>query len=113
MFKLSLQKRPKQRFVILASKAVDGLEESQWSKSADPLFKTRDDIIDFLQVMLEHKFFHRARKVPVSEHELKLRKKEKKSTESSDEKKKEEKEKEKPEKIADEGNAEQKDTVNV
>lgn len=43
--------------------------------------------------MLEHKFFHRARKVPVSEQELKSKRKDKKSSE--DDKKKEKKDKEK------------------
>lgn len=94
--------------------------ESQWCKSADPYFKTREEVVDFLQLMLEHKFFHRARKVPVSEQELKARKKDKKSpaAESSDEKKKDEKdkdkEKDKKEKTTtdNEGTAEGKDNVN-
>lgn len=72
--------------------------ESQWCTGTDPYFKTREEVVDFLQVMLEHKFFHRARKVPVSEQELKLKKKDKKSTESSDEKKKDDKDKEKEKK---------------
>lgn len=38
--------------------------------------------------MLEHKFYHRARKVPVSELELKGKKKEKKPAEPGDEEKK-------------------------
>lgn len=54
--------------------------ESQWAKGDDALFKCREDIVDFLHVMLEHRFFHRARKVPVSEQELKSKKKDKKST---------------------------------
>lgn len=67
--------------------------ESEWVKAPDPLFKKREDIVEYLHIMLEHKFFHRARKVPVSEQELKSKKKEKKSAESSDERKKDEKEK--------------------
>lgn len=48
--------------------------------------------MDYLDTMLRHKFFHRARKVPVSEQELKARgKKEKKSKDEPDDKKKEEK----------------------
>ncbi|KAF2897105.1 hypothetical protein ILUMI_09069 [Ignelater luminosus] len=70
-----------------ASKAVDALLESDWSKSDEPFFKTREAIVDYLHGMLVHKFFHRARKVPVSEHELKPKKKEKKSTESAGDKK--------------------------
>lgn len=45
--------------------------------------------------MLEHKFFHRARKVPVSEQELKAKKKDKKSVESGEEKDKTKEKKEK------------------
>lgn len=44
--------------------------------------------------MLEHKFFHRARKVPVTEQELKGKKKDKKSTESGDDKKEKKRDKE-------------------
>lgn len=39
--------------------------------------------------MLIHKFFHRAKKIPVSEQELKGRKKEKPSTDKEKDKKKE------------------------
>ncbi|KAK9888338.1 hypothetical protein WA026_000593 [Henosepilachna vigintioctopunctata] len=76
-------------------KAVDALLESKWSQGDDPFFKSREDIVDYLHLMLEHKFFHRARKVPVSEQELKARKKEKKKeiVDSSDVKKDKEKEK--------------------
>ncbi|KAJ8959053.1 hypothetical protein NQ318_022308 [Aromia moschata] len=71
-------------------RAVDALLESVFAKRDDSLFKTREDIVDYLHVMLEHKFFHRARKVPVSELELKGKKKEKKSPEpAADEEKKE------------------------
>lgn len=78
-----------------ASKAIDGLLESQFAKGDDALFKSRENIVDFLHTMLEHKFFHRARKVPVSEQELKAKKKEKKSIESGEGKDKKEKEKDK------------------
>lgn len=77
-------------------KAVDGLLESKWAQGEDAFFKSREDVVDFLHLMLEHKFYHRARKVPVSEQELKARKKDKKkeATDSSDDKeKKKEKEK--------------------
>lgn len=83
---------------FLGKKAVDALLESKWSQGDDPFFKSREDIVDFLHLMLEHKFYHRARKVPVSEQELKARKKDKKKevTDSADDKeKKKEKEKEK------------------
>lgn len=71
---------------------MDNLLESHWAKGEDALFKSREDIVDFLHVMLEHKFFHRARKVPVSEHELKSKRKEKKSG-TEEEKEKKEKDK--------------------
>lgn len=66
--------------------------ESKWAQNDEPLFKTREDIVDYLHLMLEHKFYHRARKVPVSEQELKGKKKEKKS-DSDDKEKSKEKEK--------------------
>lgn len=69
--------------------------QSQWAKGDEPFFKNREAIVDFLNVMLEHKFFHRARKVPVSEQELKAKKKDKKSADKED---KDDKEKEKKEK---------------
>jgi translocation protein SEC62 len=62
-----------------AKRAVDALLESKWTQGDEPFFKTREDIIDYLHLMLEHKFYHRARKVPVSESELKGKKKDKKS----------------------------------
>ncbi|KAF5306248.1 hypothetical protein FQA39_LY08946 [Lamprigera yunnana] len=70
-----------------ASKAVDALMESHWSKGNDAFFKTRESIVDYLHIMLEHKFFHRARKVPVTDQELKGKKKEKKSIDTGDDKK--------------------------
>ncbi|KRT82303.1 hypothetical protein AMK59_4026, partial [Oryctes borbonicus] len=57
------------------TRAVDSLLESQFTQGDDALFKTRVDVVNFLNTMLIHKFFHRARKVPVSEQELKLKRK--------------------------------------
>ncbi|KAF4519063.1 hypothetical protein B566_EDAN001653 [Ephemera danica] len=64
-----------------ASKALDALMESSFAitkEGTEPLFPSRDHAVQFLNKMLFLKFFHRARKVPVSEQELKakLRKKE-------------------------------------
>ncbi|XP_066151773.1 translocation protein SEC62 isoform X2 [Euwallacea fornicatus] len=72
-------------------RAVDALLESKFVKCDAPVFTTREQIVDYLHSMLEHKVFHRARKVPVSEQELKGKKKEKKKEdkESSDEQKQE------------------------
>ncbi|GJQ81756.1 Trp1 [Trypoxylus dichotomus] len=69
------------------SRAVDSLLESEFAQGDDALFKTRLDVVNYLNMMLIHKFFHRARKVPVSEQELKSKRKDKKV--SDDEKKKE------------------------
>lgn len=69
-----------------AVKAVDALMDSNWAKEGSGeqrLFLCREDVVDFLERMLEHKFFHRAKKVVVSEQELKgkQKKKEKKKDE--------------------------------
>lgn len=53
-----------------ASKAIDALMKSKFASGDDPKFPSRDHIIEFLDIMLEHKFFHRAKKVPVSMEEL-------------------------------------------
>nr|CAG4644280.1 EOG090X0D00 [Lepidurus arcticus] len=62
-----------------ASKAIDALLKSRWAKPSkgEPLFTTREEIVEYLDLMLRHKFFHRARKIPVSEKELLLRAKKK------------------------------------
>uniref|UniRef100_A0A8D9EII1 Oxysterol-binding protein n=1 Tax=Cacopsylla melanoneura TaxID=428564 RepID=A0A8D9EII1_9HEMI len=73
--------------------------ESEWAKpknaDVDPFFRSRTDVVIFLDIMLRHKMFHRAKKVPVSEEELKAKKmknrKEKKGGgDTGDEKKKKE-----------------------
>ncbi|XP_034242471.1 translocation protein SEC62 isoform X1 [Thrips palmi] len=64
-----------------AVKAVDALMESHWAKEGksgeEPMFTCREDVVDFLERMLTHKFFHRAKKVVVSEQELKGKQKKK------------------------------------
>ncbi|XP_041979100.1 translocation protein SEC62 isoform X2 [Aricia agestis] len=68
------------------TKAVDALLTSKWATGKNPLFTTRHEVADFLHQMLLHKLFHRAKKVPVSEQELKgKKKKEEKSSKSGDE----------------------------
>ncbi|CAG9812408.1 unnamed protein product [Phaedon cochleariae] len=97
-------------------RAVDALLTSTFVTRDDPLFKTREEICEYLHVMLTHKFFHRALKVPVDENELKGKKgkkkdKEKKSTESGDDENKDKLEKDKgtdAESSVVEGNKEQK-----
>lgn len=56
-----------------SAKALDGLMESKFAKGDAPLFPSREIAIDFLDNMLIHKFFHRAKKVPVTEQELRGR----------------------------------------
>lgn len=77
------------------SKAVDVLQKSEWcakEENKEALFITRQDIVYFLDAMLRHRFFHRAKKVPVSEQELKAKygKREKKNAEEDKKKKDEE-----------------------
>uniref|UniRef100_A0A182P4C6 Translocation protein SEC62 n=1 Tax=Anopheles epiroticus TaxID=199890 RepID=A0A182P4C6_9DIPT len=51
-------------------KAIDALLASKFAQGDNCLFPHRQAVIDFMGDMLYHKFFHRARKVPVSEQEL-------------------------------------------
>lgn len=68
------------------------LENSPWSKTR---FETREQVTEFLDLMLRHKFFHRAKKVVISEEELcKIRGIKKKVKEIKKDKKSTEKEKE-------------------
>lgn len=91
-----------------ASKAIEKLLTSQWSKAGkndeEPLFTTRESIVHFLDLLLRKKFFHRAKKIPVSEQELKARskKKEKKTKDKEDGGKKDKSEAEEDKKAGDE-----------
>lgn len=84
------------------SKAVDALMASSWGTATDsgkePFFHSRDHCVTYLDVMLRHKFFHRARKVPVPEDLLKPKKKKGAKTEEKEDKPVEEKDNEKKEK---------------
>ncbi|XP_023159360.1 translocation protein SEC62 isoform X2 [Ceratitis capitata] len=55
---------------FISNKAVDALLKSKFAQGDDALFTTREQAIEYLDMMLEHKFFHRAKKVPVSLEEL-------------------------------------------
>lgn len=61
----------------IASKALDALLTTSFAQGDNALFQTREDAIQYLDSMLVHKFFHRAKKVPVSEAELRRGKKSK------------------------------------
>lgn len=52
-------------YFFSAGKTLDALMNSKFAEGDDPLFKSREHAIEFLDIMLEHKFFHRARKVQV------------------------------------------------
>lgn len=82
------------------TRAVDALlENSPWSKTR---FETREQVTKFLDLMLRHKFFHRAKKVVISEEELcKIRGIKKKVKDPKDEKKCGDKEKEDTKEIKD------------
>lgn len=69
------------------TRAVDALlENSPWSQTR---FKTRQQVVDFLELMLTHKFFHRAKKIVITEDELtRLKGGKKKLKEGSKEEKK-------------------------
>lgn len=54
-----------------AGKALDALMSSKFAQGDNCLFPHRQAAIVFLDSMLAHKIFHRAKKVPVSEQELK------------------------------------------
>lgn len=68
-----------------SAKALDALMSSKFAQGDNSLFTTRQHAIEYLDIMLTHKFFHRAKKVPVSESELKGKTKEKvKETKETD-----------------------------
>ncbi|XP_011503280.1 PREDICTED: translocation protein SEC62 [Ceratosolen solmsi marchali] len=50
------------------TRAVDALlENSPWNKT---IFESRQHVVNFLDTMLRHKFFHRAKKIVITEDEL-------------------------------------------
>ncbi|EDW78882.2 uncharacterized protein Dwil_GK12718, isoform C [Drosophila willistoni] len=53
-----------------SSKAIDALMKSKFAEGNNPLFTSREQAVEFLDIMLEHKFFHRAKKVPVTLEEI-------------------------------------------
>lgn len=71
---------------ITASKTLDALMASKFAQGEQCLFPSREIAIDFLDTMLAHKFFHRAKKVPVSDAELRRGKKLADKDKSDDEK---------------------------
>uniref|UniRef100_A0A023GL27 Translocation protein SEC62 n=1 Tax=Amblyomma triste TaxID=251400 RepID=A0A023GL27_AMBTT len=52
-----------------AAKAVDCLLESPWATGkpkVEQLFTTRESVVEFMDTLLQHKFFHRAKKIIVT-----------------------------------------------
>lgn len=74
-----------------SNKAIDGLMKSKFAEGDSALFTTREQAVDFLDSMLEHKLFHRAKKVPVSTEELRGLKPPKKEDSSKEKQTKKEK----------------------
>lgn len=94
---------------FISNKALDALLKSKFAQGDDALFTTREQAIEFLDVMLEHKFFHRAKKVPVSLEEMRgsgAATGSKTTKNKSDEKEQQHKKKEKDEKKDTEAEAE-------
>ncbi|KAH8378341.1 hypothetical protein KR093_010781, partial [Drosophila rubida] len=72
-----------------SSKAIDALMKSKFAEGDNPLFNTREQAVEFLDIMLEHKFFHRAKKVPVTLDELRGKSEKKSESSKSQDKEKE------------------------
>ncbi|XP_074598723.1 translocation protein 1 [Brevipalpus obovatus] len=60
---------------FIASKAIDCLLDSKWAikgkNNEDPLFTTRESVVAFMQKMLTHQLFHRAKAIIVSKKDKK------------------------------------------
>ncbi|XP_042237146.1 translocation protein SEC62-like isoform X2 [Homarus americanus] len=78
-----------------ANKAVDTLLDSQWATGKDILFTDRQSVVDYCNKLLKHKFFHRAKKIPITDRDLKPKDLKKKKEKEKEEKKKKESEKKK------------------
>jgi translocation protein SEC62 len=98
---------------FISAKAIDSLLDSKWATKAkteqEAVFTTRDSVVEFLEQMLRHKFFHRARKIIVkSEPKKKKGDQEESAAEEAADKKKDKVKKDKKEK--DGANSDDKDT---
>lgn len=74
--------------LVTGSKAIDALLDSKWGSGKkdkpDALFQDRESAIEFMNQLLEHKFFHRAQKVIVKSVDDKKRLKKGKSDAEAD-----------------------------
>ncbi|XP_045609956.1 translocation protein SEC62 isoform X2 [Procambarus clarkii] len=78
-----------------ANKAVDTLLDSPWATGKDILFTDRQSVVDYCNKLLKQKFFHRAKKIPITDKDLKPKDLKKKKEKEREEKKKKEIEKKK------------------
>ncbi|XP_027222883.2 translocation protein SEC62 isoform X3 [Penaeus vannamei] len=88
-----------------ANKAVDILLDSPWASGKDILFTDRESVVEYCNKLLKHKFFHRARKIPITDKDLKpkdLKRKKEKEKEEKEKKKKEGVKKKEEEKVKEE-----------
>uniref|UniRef100_A0A6A7FNJ5 Translocation protein SEC62 n=1 Tax=Hirondellea gigas TaxID=1518452 RepID=A0A6A7FNJ5_9CRUS len=88
-----------------ASKAIEVLLDSQWATGKQPLFTDRQSVVDYCNRLLTAKFFHRAKKIAVTDKDLKPKELKKKRERELREKNKKEKEvKKKKTESKDDGN---------
>jgi len=85
-----------------ANKAIDVLMDSPWATGKDILFTTRESIVDYMNKMLKLKFFHRARKVTITDRDLRPKDLKKKKEKEKEDKKKENEKKSKKTKTKEE-----------
>lgn len=75
---------------FIASKAIDALMDSKWAQGNkknddDVVFTSREVVVDFMDLMLRHKFFHRAKKIIVEKEEKPKAKKKKEEKSAAEE----------------------------
>ncbi|KAK2724615.1 translocation protein SEC62-like [Artemia franciscana] len=87
---------------FIGSKVVDALMESKWARErkegAIPTFPNRTTVTDYLDLMLRYKFFHRAKKIAVSDVHTKKERKEERKDDPKEETKVEKEERKEEEK---------------
>jgi len=77
-----------------ANKLIDAALDSPWATGKDVVFTDRQSVVDYCDRFLKFKFFHRAKKIAITDKDLKPKDLKKKKLKEKEEKKKE-KEKEK------------------
>jgi len=59
---------------FISSKAIDALLDSKFASGSNAIFSDRQSVVDFMECMLIHKFFHRALKIIVRPDDKKKKK---------------------------------------